>query len=920
MRTKGLATVSRNYEPQIGEPFDARLRVGLKSDLTDTNVWEAPNGQVYTYKGIVVSVYDDTEDNNGVYYLKGSDYTQESSWEKVGTGDGDVQAFTGLTDTPNSYEDTNYIRSTASGLEYRTPTQVLSDINAEEAFSKGDLIQGSNVTLTGTLTNRLVGSGDITIDVTVPSAGSLNTTCTTALATSSSESFTGNISLHRIAKTGCYEHLSGTPTVNNSTITIAAGTSLCTGGDFTTNQSTDETITINHVAYTSISADNTGAVIFDKIGSDSTGHLTNVGCRTLTASDISAEPAFSKGGFTEGTGVSLSGTLTNRLVDSGNVTISLDTTYTDNRYVEVAGDEMTGDLTMNYAGETRKVVLSDRGLDFYGRSTGGWAMGSVFRLSDGTSLGSSAGGFGGETSLCWFYYGGDNNDAGMYINSDKQVSIGTTSFTEKLSVNGFISSSSGYKVGTNTVISSVGDFSGNNADFEGNVGIGISSPSEKLDIDGQIRIRGGSPGTDKVLVSDANGVGTWETLNITEAHTVGSLSTGAVCYNGYSAFAGRFYAGSSNPTGGCRLNYSGCIVVNGLCSFNQVIVGGTTTYTPIRANREVGGTLYSIEQSVNASGQGAFMYSTDGGSASSGIFFTDTGVGVANSNNYAPTQTLDVDGNVGVTGDIIYDSGGNRSICFNAASTTTGRELTIEGNRGASTSNGGDIIIRGGCGGTSAGGGGDLLLCAGAGTGFNSGGDIHICSGGGSTSGDVYIRRNGISRFATLASGSCLYTCARSPVFCATTCATSPVFCASSCVRSLRFCGYSSLVAFCSVSGCGVANDWVANSDRRLKTNIQPISNALSIVNNLCGVFYNDCFGEKNKNNVGLIAQEVEKFLPEVVSKNKPTEEDVKNFGITDIKYGLKYDKFSAVLIEAIKEQQKQIDTLNNKINKLLNL
>lgn len=42
-------------------------------------------------------------------------------------------------------------------------------------------------------------------------------------------------------------------------------------------------------------------------------------------------------------------------------------------------------------------------------------------------------------------------------------------------------------------------------------GIGASDPSVQLDINGQIRIRGGSPGVGKVLVSDVNGVGTWVT-------------------------------------------------------------------------------------------------------------------------------------------------------------------------------------------------------------------------------------------------------------------------------------------------------------------------------------------------------------------------------------------------------------------------
>ncbi|MCD6532353.1 hypothetical protein J7K99_07915 [bacterium] len=47
----------------------------------------------------------------------------------------------------------------------------------------------------------------------------------------------------------------------------------------------------------------------------------------------------------------------------------------------------------------------------------------------------------------------------------------------------------------------------------GYIGIGTTSPTITLDVNGQIRIRGGSPGASKVLVSDANGVGTWQTLS-----------------------------------------------------------------------------------------------------------------------------------------------------------------------------------------------------------------------------------------------------------------------------------------------------------------------------------------------------------------------------------------------------------------------
>ena len=109
-------------------------------------------------------------------------------------------------------------------------------------------------------------------------------------------------------------------------------------------------------------------------------------------------------------------------------------------------------------------------------------------------------------------------------------------------------------------------------------------------------------------------------------------------------------------------------------------------------------------------------------------------------------------------------------------------------------------------------------------------------------------------------------------------------------------------------------NDIVAysSSDIRFKENITPIENAIDKINQIGGYTYD--WKEENKiehgydgNDVGVIAQEIEAVLPQLVQTRESGYKAVK------------YDKLVALLIEGIKEQQYQIDELRNKIEKLEN-
>ena len=111
-------------------------------------------------------------------------------------------------------------------------------------------------------------------------------------------------------------------------------------------------------------------------------------------------------------------------------------------------------------------------------------------------------------------------------------------------------------------------------------------------------------------------------------------------------------------------------------------------------------------------------------------------------------------------------------------------------------------------------------------------------------------------------------------------------------------------------------------SDKRLKKNIKILSNPLEKINQLSGFTYDwsldKCaeagFIPKDEEQIGVFAQDIQSVIPQAV-KPAPFDTDSEGNSISGDNYlTVQYEKIVPLLIECIKEQQKQIDELKNKV------
>ena len=102
-----------------------------------------------------------------------------------------------------------------------------------------------------------------------------------------------------------------------------------------------------------------------------------------------------------------------------------------------------------------------------------------------------------------------------------------------------------------------------------------------------------------------------------------------------------------------------------------------------------------------------------------------------------------------------------------------------------------------------------------------------------------------------------------------------------------------------------IADAWTVYSSRRWKTNIETFQDALGIIDQLRGVTFD--WKDSGRHDIGLIAEEVGQVVPEAVAYEAN--------GVDAV--SIDYARVTPILIEAIKEQQRQIDQLQETIDSI---
>ncbi len=369
----------------------------------------------------------------------------------------------------------------------------------------------------------------------------------------------------------------------------------------------------------------------------------------------------------------------------------------------------------------------------------------------------------------------------------------------------------------------------------GNVGIGMTNPTQKLDVNGNVNASG-------YCIAGANCISAWPsgggvTPALDAVTTAGNTTANNIFVGGVSGVSLLIAPGNSQMNGSLTVNGTGVfgssvgIGTANLGSYRLDVLGIPSVDTVARLKSQTANSYLTFENtggnnSISATGNTLYV---GGGGIAGALAFR---------NGWTTNMTLDTAGNLGIGGapaagyklDVVGDIRGTR-LCIG----TDCRQVWPSG---------------GGVGG--------------------SGIDGYVAkfTPNGTTLGSSIIRDNGTN----VGIGVAPHVTHR-----------------------------------LDVSGSVQATAYFYVSDRNLKTNIRPIESALEKILKLAGVIFQWKGDESGKDNIGVIAQDVEKVFPEIVHTD--------DNGLKSVEYG----NLVAPLIEAIKEQQKQIDALKAEIKLLKN-
>jgi hypothetical protein len=442
------------------------------------------------------------------------------------------------------------------------------------------------------------------------------------------------------------------------------------------------------------------------------------------------------------------------------------------------------------------------------------------------------------------------------------------------------------------------------------VGIGTTTPTSKLTVVGDVLVSG--------ILTASRIVGT--SLSISGISTIANFLG---CVVGTGATVGgigvTYYGDGSNLTG----------IVTSIVAGTNITISGSTGQVTINSNSSGGG---SISISTNTSNQSQYITYVAGTGNTTGLGVTIGGLvfnpasGNLGIGTITPTSKLDVRGDVSIAStlgigtviDIVpYDTLNSGTLSWEGSAgqlfsitnnLTTGSIYSVNDVSGIPSidvdANG--TIQLGPYGGN-----------IGLGT-TNPTAKLHVI-------GDVRV--SGVSTFVGLveldsslrdingavgAAGSVLISTGAGVSWST----SASVSIANTTTSDIHYVGFSPVstgtlttlnvntdrLQFNPSSGTLSATVFTSLSDRTQKEDIRPIENAIEIVNQLTGVRYN-WKNNTNKPSIGLIAQDVEEVIPEVVVEMAD--------GLKSVSYG----NIVAVLIEAIKEQQVRIEELEDRLN-----